>query len=149
MIGYNDGKAMAIYHSLLILPALIVTSLISLVCIVPVIIFKIYWLLLVFILPIILTLVIILNFATIKYNDMVYLSGSVTKHTFELSNGVLFKDGKEIKRMKPIKIRIFKNFIFLELSRSYYRIENNEYIEGSRETFLASLIIDRKHRVSF
>ena len=48
----------------------------------------------------------------------------------------LIRDGKPIKK-DGLKVYTFKNFVFLITKKAYYRIPNEDFLEISREDFLA------------
>lgn len=150
MIGYNDGKAIFIYSSLRWIVFFIISLIIFFVASIFAFVYKIYELLLIFSVPLIILIIMeIINFCLINYNTKVFLQGLKIKHKFKLENSILYKDGKEIKNIDYIKIYKFKNRLFLELKKSYYRIENNDYLMGSREEFLSQLFFYKRHFVKF
>lgn len=148
MTGYNDGKAIAIYSNIKIFPYFAVTLILSLVSMILALVFNLYELMWVFLLPILLLLGMLLN-TVVNSHAKGYLKGLKVKHRFCLENGILFKDGKEIKSTEDIKIYKFRKFLFLELKQSYYRIEDSDYITGSRTEFLAQVKFYNKRRVYF
>lgn len=148
MIGYNDSKTIAIYGNIKLLPVLIISFLISILMLIPCFIFKIYEMLFIFILPfLIFSLMIIQYLINSKYKT--FLKDQKTKHKFCLENKILYKDGKAIKNIDNIRLYKFKNYLFLELKESFYRINNDDYLLGSREEFLSRISYSKKHYIRF
>ena len=75
-------------------------------------------------------------FIPVKYDEKVFLSGVKKDHVFEIKNGVLYKDGKEIKSLKSVKIYRYKRFLYIETSRTAFTVENADFVSGDRESFL-------------
>ena len=62
-----------------------------------------------------------------KYEDKAFKENDIrTKHHFEIFDLKLYRDGKEIKDTKQIKIFSHKTYILLELKRSYYYVPLEE-----------------------
>ena len=148
MIGYNDTKAIAIYGNIKMLPYCIFSFAISILLLIPSLIFHIYELLFVFILPSLLLFIMLVQYI-INSKDKTFLKNTKTKHKICLEDGQLYKDGKRIKNIDDIKLYKFKSFLFLELKYSYYRIDNNDYLSGSREEFLSNVRYLNKHYIYF
>ncbi len=148
MTGYNDEKAIAIYSTIKLMPFILGSFIFALVSSIPALIFKIYFLLIPFILPVLLLLCLALNWI-VNLNYKRFLNGLSVKHVFCLENGKLLKDGKEVKTTDRIKIYKFKKFLFLELKKSYYRIGNDDFISGNREEFLSQVKFVKRHFVIF
>ncbi len=148
MIGYNDARALAIYGIIKMFPVFIMSLIISLLSLIPTIIFQIYELAYIFIVPVFLLIIIILQYI-VNSRYKTFLKDTKTKHNFVLENGVLYKNGIEIKSKDNIRLYKFKNFIFLELKKSYYRIMNDEYLNGSREELMSHVRFHSKHYISF
>ena len=148
--GYNDTKTLAFYDLIKLLQILIVTSLVSMIAVPFAIIFSIYELLYIFILPggffIIMPVAYLIN-----SKSTTFLKGVKTKHKFVLDSGYLYKDSRLIKSYSEIKIYKFKKFIFLVLPKTYYIVHNNDYIQGSRDEFLkqCKFSLHKKHHVTF
>lgn len=148
MIGYNDEKAISIYSTIKLMPFILASLILALILLIPALIFEIYYLLIVFIMPGLLLLCLTFNWI-VNLNYKGFLKGQRVKHSFCLENGKLFKDGKEVKNTDYIKIYKYKKFLFLELKKSCYRINDNDYISGSREEFLSQVKFIRGHHVYF
>ncbi len=148
MTGYNDGKAIAIYFTIKLVPFIFGSFIFALIMSMPALIFKIYFLLIPFTLPVLLLLCLALNWI-INLNYKRFPNELSVKHVFCLGNGKLFKDGNEVKATDRIKIYKFKKFLLLELKKSYYRIGNNDYISGNREEFLSQVKFVKRHFVIF
>ena len=134
--GRNGGTAMAIRNHIMLFRAFVITLLITLV---PTIIFvcinnSYFWVFL--ILPLMLLTLSYVVFFFSKYDDRVFLSNQEKDHIFEVKNNSLFKDGKEIKLIKSVKIYRYKKFLYMETSHSMFVIQNTDFISGDRDNFL-------------
>lgn len=94
MIGYNDTKAIAIYGAIRLMNIVIISFIISLLFIVPAFVYRIYELLYIFIFPIFMIILTILQYF-LNSNYKTYLKGMKTKHNFCLDSGILYKDEKK------------------------------------------------------
>ena len=148
MIGYNDGKSIGINSFIKLRPFVIATLVLSIIVLIPAFVFKIYELLVLWILPVMLILVAFFQYV-VNSNYKTFLKGQKIKHTLRFENGTFFKDGKEIKSKDKIRIYKFRRFLFLELKNSYYRIENDDYLVGNREGLLDQLNILKNNYVRF
>ena len=82
----------------------------------------------------------VLSFAVllaIPYDEKAYLNGAKKDHTFEISNGCMYKNKKEMKLVKSIKIYQYKRFLYMETSHSMFVIKDTDYVVGSREEFIS------------
>ena len=134
--GRNGGMALAIRNHIMLFRAFVITLLITLV---PTIIFicinnSYFWVFL--ILPLMLLTISCVVFFFSKYDDRVFLSNQEKDHIFEVKNNSLFKDGKEIKLIKSVKIYRYKKFLYMETSHSMFVIQNTDFISGDRDNFL-------------
>ena len=134
--GRNGGMALAIRNHIMLFRAFVITLLITLV---PTIIFicinnSYFWVFL--ILPLMLLTLSYVVFFFSKYDEQVFLSNQKKDHIFEVKNNSLFKDGKEIKLIKSVKIYRYKNFLYMETSHSMFVIKNTDFISGDRDNFL-------------
>ena len=134
--GRNGGMALAIRNHIMLFRAFVITLLITLV---PTIIFvcinnSYFWIFL--ILPLMLLTISCVVFFFSKYDDRVFLSNQNKDHIFEIKNNSLFKDGKEIKLIKSVKIYRYKKFLYMETSHSMFVIQNTDFISGDRDNFL-------------
>ena len=134
--GRNGGMALAIRYHIMLFRAFVITLLITLV---PTIIFvcinnSCFWVFL--ILPLMLLTISCVVFFFSKYDDRVFLGNQKKDHIFEVKNNSLFKDGKEIKLIKSVKIYRYKKFLYMETSHSMFVIKNTDFISGDRDNFL-------------
>ena len=134
--GRNGGMAIAIRNHIMLFRAFVITLLITLV---PTIIFicinnSYFWVFL--ILPLMLLTISCVVFFFSKYDEQVFLSNQKKDHIFEVKNNSLFKDGKEIKLIKSVKIYRYKNFLYMETSHYMFVIQNTDFISGDRDNFL-------------
>lgn len=134
--GRNGGLALAIRNHIMLFRAFVITLLITLV---PTIIFvcinnSYFWVFL--ILPLMLLTISCVVFFFSKYDEQVFLSNQKKVHIFEVKNNSLFKDGKEIKLIKSVKIYRYKKFLYMETSHSMFVIQNTDFISGDRDNFL-------------
>ena len=65
-----------------------------------------------------------------------FLSLEKKDHIFEIKDNHLFKDGKEIKLVKSIKMYRYKSFLYMETSHSMFIIKDADFIIGDRESLL-------------
>ena len=138
MTGYNDGKAFALYYAVKLIPFFTGSFILSVMIMIPALIFKVYCLLFLFILPGVLFLFIIGVWIVNSYCISLPGKGNFS-HEFCFKNGTLFKDGKTVRDRRRIKIHKFKKFLFLELENSFYRVGNKDFSCGNRKEFLAQL----------
>ena len=134
--GRNGGMAVAIRNHIMLFRAFVITLLITLV---PTIIFlcinnSYFWIFL--ILPLMLLTLSCVVFFFSKYDDRVFLSNQEKDHIFEVKNNSLFKDGKQIKLIKSVKMYRYKKFLYMETSHSMFVIQNTDFISGDRDNFL-------------
>ena len=134
--GRNGGMAIAIRNHIMLFRAFVITLLITLV---PTIIFvcinnSYFWVFL--ILPLGLLTFSCVVFFFSKYDEQVFLSNQKKDHIFEVKNNSLFKDGKEIKLIKSVKIYRYKKFLYMETSHTMFVIQNTDFISGDRDNFL-------------
>lgn len=148
MIGYNDSKAIGIYGNIKLFPVFIISLILSFLFLIPALLLKIYILSLFFVLPLFILLIIIIQYV-INTKSKNFLEGSLAKHKFLLKNNVLYKDGVEIKSVNDICLYKFKNFLFLILKNSYYRINNSDFIVGSRDEFLGRIKYRKRRHIVF
>ena len=148
MIGYNDSKAIGIYGNIKLFPVFIISLILSFLFLIPALLLKIYILSLFFGLPLFILLIIIIQYV-INTKSKNFLEGSLVKHKFLLKNNLLYKDGEEIKSVNDICLYKFKNFLFLILKNSYYRINNSDFIIGSRDEFLGRIKYGKRHHIVF
>ena len=138
--GKNGGMAVAIRNHIMLFRVFVISLLISMV---PIIVFictqnPYFWIFL--IIP---SVSFLLSFAVllfVKYDENVFLSLEKKDHLFEIKDNRLFKDGKEIKLIKSIKIYRYKSFLYMETSRSMFVIKNSDFVIGDRESFLKCAI---------
>lgn len=145
--GYNDGQALAIQNR----RNLARVALYSLIVVIPFTVIGIitteYLWLLCWIFPCAFLALALATFLFRKYDDEVFLKGEKKRHIFKVENGEIYKDGKEIKQVDKIKIYVYKDYLFMETSHSFFRIPNEAYEVGSRQELLQSMIIKRNHTI--
>ena len=135
--GRNGGMALAVRNHIMLFRAFAITLLIALV---PTIIFACinntyFWVFLS--IPLMLLVMSFAVFFFSKYDEDVFLSGAKKDHVFEIKSNSLFKDGKEIKLIRSVKIYRYKEFLYMETARSVFLIKNTDFILGDREGFLS------------
>ncbi len=144
MIGYNDKKAIAMHGIIKTMPFLIISLIVSCFILIPTLIFHIYALLAFFLFPVLLFIFMIMQYTiNFKKKDI------NQKHIFCLKDGMLYKDGKEMKYISNIKLYKFKKYLFIEWEKIFYRIKNEDYIMGSRDEFLSYISFYSRHSVAF
>ena len=147
--GYNDGMACTMYNCIKLFIPTVVCVVIAIIATIFAICFSLVELLCLWIMPFIMGLAYVLNISMTKYTDRVFLEGCKKKHTFIFRNGVLIKDGKEIKDQE-MKLYPFKKSLFLELTKTYYRIPNDAFIGMSRAEFLSYVeYVPHSHKIRF
>ena len=105
--GYNDSRTLAFYNAIIMLQIFIACLIVSLLTIPFAIVFSIYEILYIFIIPgFFLFLVPISYLINVKYKT--FLKGLKVKHKFTLESGYLFKDNNlqyaiEKERLSRIK----------------------------------------------
>ena len=77
------------------------------------------------------------QFAFVRYNTKVFLSGSKQVHNFEIEDAKLLRNKTQIKVLENIKIFRYKKFLFMVTAKTYYVIKNEDYLEGCREEFIS------------
>lgn len=125
--GYNDARAIAVYNKRNLTKMFLIFALICFFISIIAIVIPLYELL--YIWGVFLFLLLIALFASSfsKYDDKILKEkGIKTKHLFKIEDFKLFKDNKEIKQKEHIKFYSYKNYIFLELTKSYYYIPKDE-----------------------
>ena len=127
----NGGKAIAIHNHIRMFRAFAVTIPL---CLILTIIFPPLFLSL--LLPAGLLLLSFLVLLFERYDETVFLQGEKTDHTFHVTDGVIYKDGKEIKLIRSIKIFRYKGFLYMETSHSMFVIRDTDYTEGSRSELI-------------
>lgn len=130
MIGYNDTKAIAIYGAIRLMIIVIISFIISLLFIVPAFVYRIYELLYIFIFPVFMIILTILQYF-LNSNYKTYLKGIKTKHNFCLDSGILYKDGKERLFYSKDKTKII--YIYKNIAGSYSIGEERLYIADEEE----------------
>ena len=127
----NGGKAIAIHNHIRVFRAFAVTF--PLCLILTVIVPSLFPSLL---LPALLLLLSFLVPLFEKYDENVFLQGEKKDHTFRIVDGLIYKDGKEIKLIRSIKIYRYKGFLYMETSHSMFVIKDTDYMVGSREELI-------------
>ena len=145
--GYNDGRALTIRNRKIHLSI----ALYSLILVIPFTFIGIikteYFWFVAWVFPLIFFFFSILDFCFIKYNNEVFLKGLKKKHLFKVEHAKIYKDGKEIKQVYKIKLYKYKNYLFMEMAKSFYRIPDDEYIAGSRTELLQIMAVKSNHTV--
>ena len=127
----NGGKAIAIHNHIRMFRAFAVTLPI---CLILTVIFPPLFLSL--LLPASLLLLSFLVLLFERYDENVFLQGEKKDHTFRVTDGVIYKDGREIKLIHSIKIFRYKGFLYMETSHSMFVIRDTDYTEGSRSELI-------------
>ena len=140
--GYSDGKAMHLHNLLNLFIPTSITVIIAILFTILSIIIKEYYIMFVWIIPIILFIALIIDIIVTKYNDKTFLKDSQRKHSYTIENGNFFKNNKYVN-INNLKIYKFKNFIFIEFWKSYCRVLNEDFIGLTREEFLSLFKIDK------
>jgi len=90
------------------MPFLIISLIVSCFILIPTLIFHIYALLAFFLFPVLLFIFMIMQYTiNFKKKDI------NQKHIFCLKDGMLYKDGKEMKYISNIKLYKFKKYLFI------------------------------------
>ena len=127
----NGGKAIAIHNHIRVFRAFAVT--LPLCLILTVIVPSLFLSLL---LPALLLLLSFLVLLFERYDENVFLQGERKDHTFRIEDGLIYKDGKEIKLIRSIRIYRYKGFLYMETSHSMFVIMDTDYTVGSRDELI-------------
>ena len=127
----NGGKAIAIHNHIRMFRAFAVT--LPLCLILTVIVPSLFLSLL---LPAGLLLLSFLVLLFEKYDENVFLQGEKKDHTFRIKDGLIYKDGKEIKLIRSIRIYRYRGFLYMETSHSMFVIMDTDYTVGSRDELI-------------
>ena len=71
-----------------------------------------------------------------RYDENVFLQGERKDHTFRIEDGLIYKDGKEIKLIQSIRIYRYRGFLYMETSHSMFVIKDTDYTDGSRDELI-------------
>ena len=125
--GYNDARAIAAYNKRNLTKMFFIFALICFFISIIAIAIPLYELLYIWGVFLFLLLIVLFASSFSKYDDKILKEkGIKTKHLFIIDEFKLFKDNKEIKQKEHIKFYSYKNYIFLELTKSYYYIPKDE-----------------------
>ena len=127
----NGGKAIAIHNHIRMVRAFAVTLPL---CLILTVIYPPLFLSL--LLP---TGLLILSFLVLlfeKYDENVFLKGERKDHTFRIEDGLIYKDGKELRLIRSIRIYRYRGFLYMETSHSMFVIKDTDYTVGSREELI-------------
>ena len=127
----NGGKAIAIHNHIRMFRAFAVT--LPLCLILTVIVPSLFLSLL---LPAGLLLLSFLVLLFERYDENVFLQGERKDHTFRIKDGLIYKDGKEIKLIRSIRIYRYRSFLYMETSHSMFVIMDTDYTVGSRDELI-------------
>ena len=127
----NGGKAIAIHNHIRMFRAFAVT--LPLCLILTVIVPSLFLSLL---LPAGLILLSFLVLLFERYDENVFLQGEKKDHTFRIKDGLIYKDGKEIKLIRSIRIYRYRGFLYMETSHSMFVIMDTDYTVGSRDELI-------------
>lgn len=127
----NGGKAIAIHNHIRVFRAFAVT--LPLCLILTVIVPSLFLSLL---LPASLLLLSFLVLLFERYDENVFLKGEKKDHTFRIEDGLIYKDGKEIKLIPSIRIYCYRGFLYMETSHSMFVIMDTDYMVGSRDELI-------------
>ena len=127
----NGGKAIAIHNHIRVFRAFAVT--LPLCLILTVIVPSLF---LSMLLPALLLLLSFLVLLFERYDENVFLQGERKDHTFRIEDGLIYKDGKEIKLIRSIRIYRYKGFLYMETSHSMFVIIDTDYTVGSRDELI-------------
>ena len=127
----NGGKAIAIHNHIRMFRAFAVT--LPLCLILTVIVPSLF---LSLVLPAGLLLLSFLVLLFERYDENVFLQGERKDHTFRIEDGLIYKDGKEIKLIRSIGIYRYRGFLYMETSHSMFVIRDTDYTVGSRKELI-------------
>ena len=127
----NGGKAIAMHNHIRMFRAFAVTLPL---CLILTIIFSPLFLSL--LLPAGLLLLSFLVLLFERYDENVFLQGERKDHTFRIEDGLIYKDGKELRLIRSIRIYRYRGFLYMETSHSMFVIKDTDYTVGSREELI-------------
>lgn len=125
----NGGSAIAVRNHILLFRAFAVTLLLSLI--------PAFFVPLILLLPAILLVLSFLVLLFWKYDENTFLEGAKKDHTFRVRDGVIFKDGKEVRLIRSIKLYRYRGFLYMETSHSMFIIRDTDYAAGSRDDLVS------------
>ena len=127
----NGGKAIAIHNHIRMIRAFAVT-------LPPCLILTVIWppLFLSLLLPAGLLLISFLVLLFEKYDEKFFLQGTKKDHAFRVSDGLIYKDGKELRLIRSIRIYRYREFLYMETSHSMFVIKDTDYTVGSRDELI-------------
>lgn len=127
----NGGKAIAIHNHIRMFRAFAVT-------LPPCLILTVIWppLFLSLLLPAGLLLISFLVLLFEKYDENFFLQGTKKDHTFRIEDGLIYKDGKELRLIRSIRIYRYRGFLYMETSHSMFVIKDTDYTVGSRDELI-------------
>lgn len=126
-VGYNDARAIKAYNKKNLTRLFIWFGIICSIVSVVALIIPAYELLFIWGLYLFLRAICLFAMSFSKYDDRALKESNIkTKHIFSISDLKLYRDGKEIKNTKNIRVFSYKTYIFLECKKSYYYIPLGE-----------------------
>lgn len=126
--GRNGGKAMAVHNHIRVFRAFAVTLILSLI--------PAFFMPLILLLPALLLALSYLVLLFEKYDENTFLKDVKKNHTFRVTDGVIFKDGREIRLINSIKLYRYRGFLYMETSHSMFVIRDKDYTAGSRDQLI-------------
>ena len=147
MIGYNNAKAMTLYSTKKLKPFILGSLLLSFIVLIPALIFEIFELLFVFLIPVVLINSLLLNLVTANSSKL--SAQQNVKYVFRLEQGKFTLNGKEVAPTECVKIYIYSDYLYLELNKVGYCVSDYDYECGSKEEFLAQVEFVKRHVAQF
>lgn len=135
--GRNGGTAVALRNHIVMMRCFAVSLLLFLI---PTIVFLCLQNSYFYVFLIMPAMFLILSFAVlleIKSAETKFLAGQKKDHIFEVINDCIYKDNREIKLKRSIKIYQYRRFWYMETSHSMFIIKDSDYIVGSRDELIA------------
>ena len=135
--GRNGGFACAVRNHIMLMRCFLISFLILLIPTVVFLCIRNRYFYVFMIMP---AFFLLLSFAVLlfrRYDERVFLSYQKKEHLFEVSNGRLYKDNNEIKRLSAVTVYRYRHFLYFETSRTMFTVRDTDYLEGGRDDFLA------------
>ncbi len=122
-VGYNDARAIKAYNKKNLTKLFIWFGIICFITSFVALITSVYELLFIWAAYLFLAAICLFAISFSKYDERALKESNIkTKHIFKISDLKLYRDGKEIKDTKIIKLSSYKKYLLLECKKSYYYI---------------------------
>ena len=127
-VGYNDARAIKAYNKKNLAAFSIGFGMICLIASIVALLIRTYELLFIaWGVYLFFTLLSLFAVSFSRYDDKAFKKSNIkTRRVFKISELKLYRDGKEIKDVKRIKVFPYETYLFLECKKSYYYVPLEE-----------------------